>query len=95
LLLARPERLKSSNEKSLGPRFRGDERDLPKSFFVLFQRGAEPQAPSCKAIYGWLPRRPEFRAMYAPAGPATRPAAKRQMAWLEGRIGRLRPRTDR
>lgn len=50
------------------------ERRWAKAFCARVARGeavyricAEPQMPSVKAVYGWLARRPEFRAMYTGA----------------------------
>jgi hypothetical protein len=74
--------------------------------------------PSCKAVYRWLKRQPEFVAMYvaAKAEAAHRlafqaqmaadralyatsawqfRAIKRKVAKIEGRIGRLTPKTYR
>lgn len=86
---------------------------------ALYRVTADPAMPSAKAVYGWLRREPEFRAMYAQAaevrrlglefeidrvldrledGPATPEglrSAKRAVARLEGRIGRLTPKLYR
>ena len=86
---------------------------------AVYRICAEPGMPSCKAVYGWLKRRPEFEAMYVAAKregiawlefqaemAAERAlddaithggfqAIKRKVAKIEGRIGRLRPKTYR
>lgn len=75
---------------------------------------AMPGMPSFKVLYGWVRRRPAFRAMFIEAcdwragwlgfqiemavdavTPFTLASAKRQVAALEGRIGRLTPKIYR
>ena len=100
--------------------------DWAEAFCALVAKGqpvyricTEPGMPSCKAVYGWLRRRPEFVAMYVAAkreaiqelgfriemiadraidGPLSAAqfrAVKRRAERLEGRIGRLTPKTYR
>lgn len=75
---------------------------------------ATPGMPSSRVLYGWVRRRPEFRAMFIEAcdwradwlgfqidmvvdevTPFTLAAAKRRVAAIEGRIGRLTPKIYR
>jgi putative intracellular protease/amidase len=85
---------------------------------AVYRICAAPGMPSCKAVYRWLKRQPEFVAMYvaAKAEAAHRlafqaqmaadralyatsawqfRAIKRKVAKIEGRIGRLTPKTYR
>ena len=85
---------------------------------AVYRICAEPGMPSCKAVYGWLRRQPEFVATYVAAkreavswlafqadmaadraldaiSLAQFRAIKRKVARIEGRIGRLTPKTYR
>ena len=44
---------------------------------AVYRICADPQMPSCKAVYGWLRRHPEFEAMYV----AAKREAVGRLAW--------------